>query len=98
MTPSTSFLPTTTISGTPISSESLNFTPGETPLPVVEQDSDPNRLEVQRQPLGCLEDPRVLACGDDVTSAGDTSRGHTRPWPSWCCSAMAATARETPTP
>jgi hypothetical protein len=65
--------------------------------PVVEQHDQAALLERRRQPLG-LGLLLALADADDVHVDRRDERGQTSPFSSWDCSAMAATARETPMP
>ena len=97
-TPSTRPRPTTTIVGMPISSASLNFTPDRHPGAIVEQHPHAGRGELLGQRLGGVG-LRLLAGGHDVhVGRRDRSRARSGPTSSWCCSAIAATARETPMP
>ena len=98
MAPSVSFLPTTTISGTPISSESLNFTPGETPLRSSSSTRNPPCSSSAAIRSAASSTASSLPVATMCTSNGETSRGQISPRSSWCCSAIAATARETPIP
>ena len=92
--------PTTTMVGTPISSASANLTPGETSrssrmtCTPASSSSAAMRSAVWIMSAACGPLPAITRC----TSAGATSRGQTRPFSSWVFSAMAATARDTPTP
>ena len=91
--------PTTTIVGTPISSASLNFTPGLTPS----RSSNSTRTPADSSSAASASaagrcGPPSLPAITRCTSAGATSRGQHRPSSSKLASAMAATARDTPTP
>ena len=59
-------LPTTTIVGTPISSASLNFTPGETFRPVVEEHPTAGGLQLVGERSAAAKIALVLAGRDDV--------------------------------
>ena len=91
--------PTTTIVGTPISSESLNFTPGRDALPVVEQHPDARAPPARRRSALRPRRPRRpcrwprRARRPARPRAASTARARRG-----VCSAMAATARETPMP
>ena len=94
-TPSASPLPTTTIVGTPISSASLNFTPGRDPAPVVEEDlAAPASRARRRGVSAAAKTASSLPVATRCTSAGATARGQHRPSSSCVGSAIAATARD----
>ena len=62
--------PTTTIVGTPISSASLNFTPGLTPYAIVEQHPEAGGLELGGERLGGGALRAALLAGDDEVHVG----------------------------
>ena len=81
-----------------MSSESLNFTPGLTPLRSSTSTLEALHLELAGDLLGLDEERLVLAGGDDVhVGRGDLARPD-EPDSSWLPSTTQATARETPTP
>ena len=72
--------PTTTMVGTPSSSASANFTPGETPGPVV--DEHPHAARARARSASARPPrtpPASLPVATRCTSAGATSRGQHRP-------------------
>ena len=83
--------------GTPISSASVNFTPTE-----AFRSSSITRTPDASSPAAMISAVSVISCVlpaiTRCTSAGAISRGQISPRSSWEFSAIAATARDTPTP
>ena len=90
--------PATAISGTPISSASLNLTPGDTFLRSSYSTSMPRSSSSATSFSAASNAASSLPVAMTCTWAGATIAGQTRPLSSWWVSAMQASTRLTPMP